>query len=32
MYIYDEYDQQIVEDRVKQFRDQTRRRRRAERE
>ena len=25
MYIYDEYDQQIVEDRVKQFRDQTRR-------
>ena len=23
MYIYDEYDQQIVEDRVKQFRDQT---------
>ena len=25
MYIYDEYDQRIVEDRVKQFRDQTRR-------
>lgn len=25
MYIYDEYDQKIVEDRVKQFRDQTRR-------
>ena len=25
MYIYDEYDQQIVEDRVKQFRDQPRR-------
>ncbi|MEH6566496.1 MAG: nitrite/sulfite reductase [Halopseudomonas sp.] len=25
MYIYDDYDQQIVEDRVKQFRDQTRR-------
>ena len=25
MYIYDEYDQQIVEDRVKQFRYQTRR-------
>ncbi len=25
MYIYDEYDQQIVEDRVRQFRDQTRR-------
>lgn len=25
MYIYDHYDQQIVEDRVKQFRDQTRR-------
>ena len=25
MYIYDNYDQQIVEDRVKQFRDQTRR-------
>ncbi|MCK9535793.1 MAG: nitrite/sulfite reductase [Pseudomonas sp.] len=25
MYIYDQYDQQIVEDRVKQFRDQTRR-------
>ncbi len=25
MYVYDEYDQRIVEDRVKQFRDQTRR-------
>ncbi len=25
MYIYDQYDQQIVEDRVRQFRDQTRR-------
>ena len=25
MYVYDQYDQQIVEDRVKQFRDQTRR-------
>lgn len=25
MYVYDEYDQQIIEDRVKQFRDQTRR-------
>ena len=25
MYIYDNYDQQIVEDRVRQFRDQTRR-------
>ncbi len=25
MYVYDEYDQKIVEDRVKQFRDQTRR-------
>jgi len=25
MYVYDEYDQRIIEDRVKQFRDQTRR-------
>ena len=25
MYVYDQYDQQIVEDRVKQFADQTRR-------
>jgi len=25
MYVYDEYDQRIVEDSVKQFRDQTRR-------
>ncbi|MET1077959.1 MAG: nitrite/sulfite reductase [Pseudomonas sp.] len=25
MYVYDQYDQQIIEDRVKQFRDQTRR-------
>ncbi|GAB7528313.1 nitrite/sulfite reductase [Pseudomonas sp. 3A(2025)] len=25
MYVYDEYDQQIIEDRVRQFRDQTRR-------
>ena len=25
MYLYDQYDQQIIEDRVKQFRDQTRR-------
>ena len=25
MYVYDEYDQRIVEDRVKQFCDQTRR-------
>ena len=25
MYVYDQYDQKIVEDRVKQFRDQTRR-------
>ncbi len=24
MYVYDEYDQRIIEDRVKQFRDQTR--------
>ena len=23
MYVYDEYDQRIIEDRVKQFRDQT---------
>ncbi|RMU62782.1 Sulfite reductase hemoprotein, beta-component [Pseudomonas syringae pv. syringae] len=25
MYVYDDYDQKIIEDRVKQFRDQTRR-------
>ena len=25
MYVYDQYDQKIIEDRVKQFRDQTRR-------